>query len=84
MEAYNYQGIFIGLLIAILSDQERDILLATQELNTAYLEDKIQIIELIILLEAFLKHGIFTYCQLQLLYKGMKNFHGNINISCQR
>ena len=56
-QAHHFAGMLLGLLIALLSDSGREILLMDRGMDTNRIADQVHMIELILGMEEWLKHG---------------------------
>ena len=56
-EAKDFAGMLLGLLIALLSDRGREILLMDRGMDATRIADQVHMIELILGMEEWLKHG---------------------------
>ena len=80
----DYAGVLISLLIAIVSKQGKQFLSNHPNLNDQFFKKEVLVLELILSMEEFLKHGKITKSDLTLLPKTMIYFINAINSTCKR
>jgi len=83
-EGHDYQGMLLGLLIALLSDRGREIMLVQRKMVENRIVDQVHMIELIISMEEWLKKGKPTRRELGILPTVMMDFISKVNFNCQR
>ena len=66
-EAHDYAGMHIGLLVALLSDCGREIIITECKINLNRIFDQVHMIEIILGMEEWLKHGDPTRNQIEYL-----------------
>ena len=83
-EGHEYAGMLLSLLVSLLSDRGREIILIERKMNAERIADQVHMIELLLGMEEWLKHGTPTHKQLTLLPTAIKDYISKVNFNCQR
>ena len=83
-EGHDYAGMLISILIAIVSPTGTQILCEQANLTNEFINQQVHVIELILSMEEFLKHGKMKYGELKHLDKTIVHFINCINSTCKR
>ena len=83
-EGSDFSGMLLGLLIAMPSDRGRESLLMERGMEPNRTQDQVHMIEALISMEEWLKHGAPTRRQLAVLPTVMMDFTAKVNFNGQR
>ena len=83
-EAHDYAGMHIGLLVALLSNCGREIIITECKMNSNRIFNQVHMIEIILGMEEWLKHGDSTRNQIECLSDVFDDFVHKINLNGQR